>query len=81
MQFNLSSIKKHAATVAVAASTVLVSGLAAAQTAPADPGLQAIQGLHSSATSYITAGFALLVITVGGFWGMGMFKKVAGKSK
>jgi hypothetical protein len=38
MQFNLSSIKKHAATVAAAASTVLVSGLAAAQTAPAGPG-------------------------------------------
>lgn len=80
MQFNLSSAKRSALAVGVAVGAALSSGLAAAQTAT-DPGLAAIRGLQPTATSYIGAGFALLVITVGGFWGMGMFKKVAGKGK
>lgn len=81
MQFNLSNAKRRAVAVAAGVSTVLVSGLATAQAAPSDPGLAAIQSLTPTATSYIAAGFALLVVVVGGFWGMGMFKKVAGKAK
>lgn len=77
---NFRSISRKAGAVLVTGAAALASGLAAAQTST-DPGLAAIQGLNSNATSYITAGFALLVITVGGFWGMAMFKKVAGRSK
>lgn len=62
--------------LAAVAGLVAVSGVAAA----ADPGLDAITALETSATSYIAAAFAVVVIVAGGFWGIGMVKAVMRKS-
>lgn len=53
-----------------------VSGSAMAD----DPGIAAITALSGTATSYITAAFAVAVLVAGGFWGIGMMKKAFSKA-
>ena len=50
---------------------VAVAGVASAQ----EEGVAAISALSSTATSYITAAFAVAVVVAGGFWGIKMMKK------
>lgn len=45
-----------------------------------DPGVAAITALSSSATTYITAAFAVAVLVAGGFWGIKMMKKSFSKA-
>jgi hypothetical protein len=60
----------------------LVGVLAASGSAMAadDPGIAAITALSGTATSYITAAFAVAVLVAGGFWGIGMMKKAFSKA-
>lgn len=51
---------------------VSVAGVASAQS---DAGAAAITALGTTATTYITAAFAVAVIVAGGFWGIKMMKK------
>jgi hypothetical protein len=56
----------------VAAAVALVgSGAAFA----ADPGVDAITALSTTAQTYITAAFGVAVLVAGGFWGISMMKK------
>lgn len=48
-----------------------VAGAASAQ----EEGVVAISALSATATSYITAAFAVAVVVAGGFWGIKMMKK------
>lgn len=50
---------------------IAVSGAASAQ----EEGIAAISALSGTATSYITAAFAVAVVVAGGFWGIKMMKK------
>lgn len=61
---------------------VVVTGSvsSAAVFAADDPGVAAINGLASTATSYITAAFAVAVLVAGGFWGIKMMKKAFSKA-
>lgn len=54
---------------------VVGSALAAGSAMAADPGVDAITALSATATSYITAAFAVAVLVAGGFWGISMMKK------
>jgi hypothetical protein len=45
-----------------------------------DPGITAINALSGTATSYITAAFAVAVLVAGGFWGIRMMKKAFSKA-
>ena len=45
-----------------------------------DPGIAAIGALSGTATSYITAAFAVAVLVAGGFWGIKMMKKAFSKA-
>lgn len=60
-----------------AVSTFVV---AASASAADDPGIAAINGLTATATSYITAAFAVAVLVAGGFWGIKMMKKAFSKA-
>jgi hypothetical protein len=48
---------------------------AGAASAAGDEGVAAITALSGTATSYITAAFAVAVVVAGGFWGIKMMKK------
>lgn len=48
-----------------------LAGVASAQ----DEGVTAITALSGTATSYISAAFAVAVVVAGGFWGIKMMKK------
>lgn len=50
---------------------VVAAGAASAQS----EGIAAIGELSSTATSYISAAFAVAVVVAGGFWGIKMMKK------
>lgn len=50
---------------------VVFAGAASAQ----EEGVAAITALSGTATSYITAAFAVAVVVAGGFWGIKMMKK------
>lgn len=65
---------------AVATLALVTTGHALAQTA-GDPGVEAINGLSTKATAYITAAFAVAVLVAGGFWGIKMMKKAFGAAK
>lgn len=54
-----------------AVGAVVVAGAASAQ----DEGVSAITALSGTATTYITAAFAVAVVVAGGFWGIKMMKK------
>lgn len=76
------AMKKAARKVSGVATLALVTaGHAMAQTTAADPGIEAINGLSTKATSYITAAFAVAVLVAGGFWGIRMMKKAFGAAK
>lgn len=45
-----------------------------------DQGVTAITALSTTATSYITAAFAVAVLVAGGFWGIKMMKKAFSKA-
>lgn len=62
-----------------AATSLALVGSAFAQEG-ADAGVTAINGLASTATTYITAAFAVAVLVAGGFWGIKMMKKAFGKA-
>ena len=62
--------------LAVGAAALGVSGLALA----ADPGVDAITALSATATTYISAAFAVAVLVAGGFWGISMMKKAFHKA-
>jgi hypothetical protein len=67
----------------ITAATTLAlvgTGHAMAQTTGTDPGVEAINGLASQATTYITAAFAVAVLVAGGFWGIKMMKKAFSKA-
>lgn len=55
----------------VAVGAVAASAAASA----ADEGIAAITALSGTATSYISAAFAVAVVVAGGFWGIKMMKK------
>lgn len=55
----------------VAVGAVAASAVASAQ----DEGVAAITALSGTATSYISAAFAVAVVVAGGFWGIKMMKK------
>jgi hypothetical protein len=60
----------------VAAGVFALSGAAFA----ADPGVDAITALSTTATTYISAAFSVAVVVAGGFWGIKMMKKAFGKA-
>jgi hypothetical protein len=45
-----------------------------------DPGIAAIGALSATASSYITAAFAVAVVVSAGFWGISMMKKAFSKA-
>lgn len=55
----------------VLVGSIAVAGAASAQ----EEGVAAITALSGTATSYITAAFAVAVVVAGGFWGIKMMKK------
>lgn len=57
-----------------------VGSLAAVGAASAQDGVSAITDLGATATTYITAAFAVAVIVAGGFWGIKMMKKAFSKA-
>lgn len=59
-----------------AIAAIGVSGAAMAD----DAGVTAINGLAATATTYITAAFAVAVLVAGGFWGIKMMKKAFSKA-
>lgn len=60
---------------------VLVGVVAASSSAFAvDPGVDAITALSATATTYISAAFAVAVLVAGGFWGIKMMKKAFSKA-
>jgi hypothetical protein len=61
----------------LARAGVAATGLMVGAAAHADEGTDAITALQTTATSYITAAFALTVLVVTGFFGIRMFKKAA----
>lgn len=69
------NIKKLSA-AAAAVLAVLASGAAMA----ADPGVDAITALSTTAQTYITAAFGVAVLVAGGFWGISMMKKAFSKA-
>lgn len=71
--------RKYGQQLAVGATGLVLSGLAAAQTA--DPGVDAITALGSKATAYTGAAFGVAVLVAGAFWGIRMMKKSFGASK
>jgi hypothetical protein len=77
----MNRIKAIGSKVAVGATSLALSGLALAQTAPADPGVEAITNLTTKATSYTTAAFGVAVLVAGAFWGIRMMKKSFGAAK
>ena len=66
--------------ISVAVALAFMSAVAMAQTTGTDPGIEAINGLSSKATSYIAAAFAVAVLVAGGFWGIKMMKKAFSKA-
>ena len=59
---------------------VAVGALAGTALAHADAGTDAIDALATTATSYISAAFAVAVLVAGGFWGIKMMKKAFSKA-
>ncbi len=76
MKKNLLVLKNRAAQSAVAISAIVGSGAAMA----ADEGVAAITALSATATTYISAAFAVAVLVAGGFWGIKMMKKAFSKA-
>jgi hypothetical protein len=60
----------------------LVGVLAVSSSAMAadDQGVAAITALSGTATTYISAAFAVAVLVAGGFWGIKMMKKAFSKA-
>ena len=60
----------------------LVSAVSASAVASAadDQGVAAITALSGTATTYISAAFAVAVLVAGGFWGIKMMKKALSKA-
>ena len=60
----------------------LVGVLAVSSSAMAagDEGVAAITALSATATTYISAAFAVAVLVAGGFWGIKMMKKAFSKA-
>lgn len=52
-----------------------------ASVARADDGVVAITALGATATTYISAAFAVAILVAGGFWGIKMMKKAFGAAK
>jgi len=77
----LAAKQKSVRAAHVVAGVALAAPVAVFAQTSTDPGVEAITSLGDSAKAYITAGFGLLTIVVAGFWGMSMYKKVAGKGK
>lgn len=81
------AMKKAARKASGAAALALVTvGHAMAQTTdPTNPttdlGVQAIEALKDTGTSYIAAAFGVAVLVAGGFWGISMMKKAFGAAK
>lgn len=61
---------------------LLVVGAVAASASAfaADPGVDAITALSTTAQTYITAAFGVAVLVAGGFWGIKMMKKAFSKA-
>lgn len=61
----------------LARAGVIATSMALSTAAYADAGTDAILGLETTADLYIAAAFSLAVVTVVGFFGIRLFKKVA----
>jgi len=62
--------------IAVGASLVGATALARA-----DDGVAAITALGTTASTYISAAFAVAILVAGGFWGIKMMKKAFSAAK
>lgn len=68
----------------IAALTLVTVGHAMAAPGAGDltnVGVEAIENLKGTATTYITAAFGVAILVAGGFWGITMMKKAFAKSK
>ncbi|MCC7713400.1 major coat protein [Janthinobacterium lividum] len=54
--------------------------VSAGASAADDQGVAAITALSATATTYISAAFAVAVLVAGGFWGIKMMKKAFSKA-
>lgn len=77
---NVPALKSKIGRIA-ATGTGLVLALPVMAQEVTDPGLAALESLETKGGLYVAAAFALATITVGGFWALAMYKKVAGKAR
>lgn len=64
----------------IQAGLIAVGAMASGAVFAADPGVDAITALSTTAQTYITAAFGVAVLVAGGFWGIKMMKKAFSKA-